>query len=109
MKREWVRRPHSGAVRSWLRVALAAVLHDAVAGAHVVQQEVAERVDGLVADGGAGTVNAPRLITVPAGDGRDVADVAVSAADLVEEREPAWASAVAASAASRGGDLAGRA
>ena len=44
----------------------AAVLDDAVAGADVVQQEVAERVDRLVAERGR-DVNAPPLMTVPAG------------------------------------------
>ena len=50
MNRPRARRPHSGTVRTLLRVDCAAVLHDAVAGADVMQQEIAERTNALVAE-----------------------------------------------------------
>src|SRR5262245_3621925 len=64
--------------------ALAAVLHDPVPRPHVVEQEVAEGVDGLVADGG-GDGEGPPVDLRPGRRGPERLRVAVVAADLVEE------------------------
>src|SRR5579872_4076387 len=66
IRRLRVRTPQSGAVHPVAR-GRGPVLDDAVAGADVVEQEVAERVDDLVAHGGH-TVSMPPLIGVPIGD-----------------------------------------
>ena len=50
MKRLLVRSPQSGTVRTLLRVDRTTRLNDAVPHADVVQQEVAVRVDDLVAE-----------------------------------------------------------
>src|SRR6202008_3525734 len=60
---------------------LTAVLHDPVPGTHVVEKEIAERVDHLVAEGGRYGEGA-LVDDRPRGRGRDVADVAGRAADL---------------------------
>src|SRR6185369_714447 len=85
---------------------LGAVLDDAVPGADVVEQEVAERM--ILLPTAAGTTNEPPCITVPAG--------AVTIDWTWQTLQPIWlnsvapacAAEVAASAVSRGGALVAR-
>ena len=66
IRRSRVRMPHSGTVRSLYRGIGGTVLLDAIAGANVMEQEVAEGVNDLVPKA-SGMVKVPPLITVPAG------------------------------------------